>query len=254
MTTHLRPRRAGGGRVEPIPGGWRLTLPPGPAGVYRLAQVDDYAGRSRRRFPHHPPARLQVRARVHNAGAAGTWGWGWWNDPFGLGLGYGGGLRLPTWPQAAWFFGAAEPNFLSFHPDRAPARGFFAASLRGCRWPAWWAALLGLPTLPLLLHPRGREALRRAVARCVAQHGVALNHLDPAQWHTYALEWQPDGVRVSVDHTEVAVLRPAPRGPLGLVIWVDNQFAAWEPYHRPRWGLLPTPQPVVVEMLWEEGA
>ncbi len=246
MNPTLRPRAAGGGRVERTARGWRLTIPAGAARTYRLAQLDDYTGRARSRFPHRPPARLQVRARVTEPDVAGTWGWGWWNDPFGLGL-YGGGLRLPTWPQAAWFFYAAGPNFLSFHPPQVPGRGFFVGTVRGCRVPPWALALPGLLAAVGLLWRRTAEALRRAVARCVAQDGAALT-VDPRTWHTYGLEWTPAEVRATVDGAEVAMLRPAPRPPLGLVIWVDNQFAAWEPFRRPRWGLLPTPRPVTLEV------
>ncbi len=247
MTLALRARTAGGGQVEATERGWRLRIPAGEGRAYRLAQLDDYAGRSRSRFPHHPPTRLRLRARVINPDAAGTWGWGWWNDPFGLGL-FGGGVRLPTWPHAAWFFYAAGPNFLSFHPRRVPGRGFFVATTRGCPVPAWLLALPAALAAPLLLVPRMAEGLRRALARCVAQDGVSLAGFDPAQWHTYGLEWTHDQVRATVDGAEVAVLRPAPRPPLGLVTWVDNQFAAWEPFRRPRWGVLPTPAAVTVEI------
>ncbi len=243
----LRPRTAGGGRVEPTARGWRLVLPPGPARPYRLAQLDDYAGLPRSRFPHTPGRRLRLRARVHNSHGAGTWGFGWWNHPFGLGLGFGGPRLFPTWPQSAWFFYAAAANFLSFHPHRAPAQGFFAgvtrAQPRGLSWPTVFLAL----SAGLLLWPRGAAWLWRRVAAWVQQEGRALAPLDPGQWHEYVLEWRPDQVRFAIDGHEVARTL-APRPPLGLVLWVDNQYAAWPPHQRPRWGLLPVPQEVVLEL------
>ena len=33
-------------------------------------------------------------------------------------------------------------------------------------------------------------------------------------------------------------VRLAPKGPLGLVIWLDNQYAAWQPDGRLRYGTL----------------
>src|SRR5437879_6259384 len=98
MTPKLRPRTTPGADVETIaPGHWRLTMPAGPAGRYRLAQLDDYAGLRRAGFPWQPPLRLALRARVSAAGLPGTWGFGLWNDPFGIGVGLGGGARrLPA--------------------------------------------------------------------------------------------------------------------------------------------------------------
>ncbi len=74
---------------------------------YSNAQVDDYRGLSRRRFPWRPPAKLTVRARFsHPAGhLKGTAGFGFWNDPFLM-----TGARLPALPQAIWFFYASPPS------------------------------------------------------------------------------------------------------------------------------------------------
>jgi hypothetical protein len=33
----------------------------------------------------------------------------------------------------------------------------------------------------------------------------------------------------------------APRGPLGLVLWLDNQYAYWQPDGRLGYGTLPSP-------------
>ncbi len=247
MRPALRPRVAGGGQVQATGQGWRLHIPAGGDRTYRLAQLDDYAGLPRRAFPHRAPARLQVRLRVTHPQAAGTWGIGWWNDPFGVGLGYGGGLRLPVCPQAGWFFFAAPANYLAFHPTRTPARGFFAGVTRGCGASPLWLALPGLLALPLLWWPRVSDALRRLVAPCLQQAGVALT-ADPTRWHTYTLHWETEQMDFWLDGERVARLPLSPRGPLGFVLWVDNQYAAWPPGERPRWGLLPTPRPVTLEV------
>jgi len=40
----------------------------------------------------------------------------------------------------------------------------------------------------------------------------------------------------------------APPGPLGLVLWVDNQYAALPPDGRLRYGTLPNPEAAWVEL------
>jgi hypothetical protein len=40
----------------------------------------------------------------------------------------------------------------------------------------------------------------------------------------------------------------SPRGPLGLVIWLDNQYAAWKADGRLAYGTLPTPEDCWIEI------
>ena len=40
----------------------------------------------------------------------------------------------------------------------------------------------------------------------------------------------------------------SPNGPLSLVIWVDNQYAALPPRGRLRYGTLPNPEPAWLEI------
>src|SRR5512139_912562 len=86
----LRPRHTRGAQVVQIgPAGavkstvWRLEIPAGSAGHYRLAQLDDYSGRPRWKFPWRAPFRLALRARASASEIPGTWGFGLWNNPFG---------------------------------------------------------------------------------------------------------------------------------------------------------------------------
>ncbi len=239
----LRPRVAGGGVVRFLPPDtWVLHLPATERG-YVLAQLDDYAALPRRAFPWKPPLHLVLQARVEPAAPPGTWGFGFWNDPWAF-LG-GAGRRLPTGPQALWFFGASRPNWLSLHPE-VPPHGFFAGVTR---WqaPALALYLVGLLG-PLLWLPRARERIRNQVARWMAQWGVALE--PPTQWQTFEILWEPHRVTFRQQGETVGTTPLVPRAPLGLVIWVDNQFAAWEPRRGPRWGTLPLPQPTT---LWVRG-
>ncbi|HET8563198.1 MAG TPA: hypothetical protein VFM35_04915, partial [Candidatus Binatia bacterium] len=115
--TKLTPRYTPGARVEEITTGraYRLMIPAGPSGKYRLAQLDDYTQITRSRFPLRSPLSLSLSARASSESIPGTWGFGLWNDPFGLSLGFGGNpFRLPALPNAAWFFGASKESYLSF--------------------------------------------------------------------------------------------------------------------------------------------
>ncbi len=241
----LQSHTSGGGGVERFPGGWRLSLPAGGRG-YALAQLDDYTALPRREFPHRPPLRLSLRARISSADTPGTWGFGLWNDPFSLSLGLGGGARrFPALPNAAWFFFASAENHLSFRDDQ-PGAGALAACFASPRIPA---PLLGaaLPLLGAAVWPPAGRLLRRRVGALIRQDTRALN-LDPSVPHRYTLEWTEHGVRWQVDGRTVHHSRLSPGGPLGLVLWVDNQYAAWRPDGRLRWGILPLRQAVQLEI------
>jgi hypothetical protein len=82
--------------------------------------------------------------------------------------------------------------------------------------------------------------MRTIVSRLVRERSAALS-LDPAGWHHYRLDWSPQRVVFRVDESVVLETSVAPRGPLGLVMWIDNQFAAWRPDGSLGWGVLPNP-------------
>ena len=222
------------------PGAWRLSIPAGVKGAYRLAQVDDTFGLARRAFHWRAPFTLELRARVSTADLPGTWGFGLWNDPFSAGLGVGGTLaRLPALPNAAWFFYASPSNHLAFR-DGHPAQGFLAATFRAPRVPSA-LTILGLPGVPLLALPVSARLLRGLLARMVAEDAARLE-LDVTGWHVYRMEWQEKSCRFDVDGRMVFETAVSPRGPLGLVIWVDNQYAAFPPDGRLRSGTLAGPE------------
>ncbi|GAB4581763.1 MAG: hypothetical protein Fur0022_45130 [Anaerolineales bacterium] len=217
------------------PGAGVLSLPAGPANRYRLAQWDNYHGLARARFPWRPPITVSLRARASHKRVPGTWGFGLWNDPMSLSLGFGSGRKLPALPNTAWFFFASPENHLSLRDD-LPGHGALVGIFRSPNLPTWLLAP-GVFALPLLaLRPLARW-LRRLTARIVRQDTVALS-LDPTLWHTYAWRWETNRVIFWVDGQTVMETTLAPRGPLGLVIWVDNQFAAWRPDGSLQWGLL----------------
>ena len=142
---------------------------------------------------------------------------------------------LPALPNAVWYFFASPENHLSLR-DELPGNGALAATFRA---PNLSPLLLapGALAIPLLFFRSTARWLRRAAARIVQQDAAALS-LDPTEWHEYAFAWHVDRVIFRVDGNAVFETPISPRGPLSLVIWVDNQFAAWKPDGRLQWGLL----------------
>lgn len=243
---NLKPNLTPGAVIEPSSqDAWRLAIPSGQSGRYRLAQLDNYGGLPRRSFPLNPPVCITLRARASSAEIPGTWGFGLWNDPFGMGALSGGGLRLPGLPQAAWFFFASPPSYLSLRDD-LPAQGWLASVFRSPSWPALLLAPAALAA-PLLLLPPAARFARRLGRRLVRQEAAALP-VDPTGWHTYDLDWDPNEVHFRVDEETVFMSDLSPLGPLGLVLWVDNQYLALAPDGRLRYGMLPASEPAWIEI------
>lgn len=217
--------------------GYLLKIPPGDDSAYRFAQIDDYFGLPRKQFPHHSLT-LSLRARVSSRSLPGTWGFGLWNDPFGMSLGFGGRrFRLPTLPNAAWFFFASEQNHLSF--GSKPAQGFLAQSFRA---PKFHASLIPAG----LVLPFSAKTTRRMMSKIIQEDSLELQKqvpgvsagVDVTQWHSYRLEWSPKRVVWYVDESPAFESPVSPHPPLGLVIWIDNQYAAFTPAGKISFGLL----------------
>ncbi|MDP1545699.1 MAG: family 16 glycosylhydrolase [Anaerolineales bacterium] len=224
--------------VDKTESGYLLKIPAGDSSAYRFSQIDDYFGLSRRHFPHHSLS-LGLRARVSNSSLPGTWGFGLWNDPFGMSLGFGGRRwQLPDLPNAAWFFGASRENHLSFSDK--PAQGFLTQSFRSPKFHP-----LLIPTG--LVFPFSRKATRKLISKVIAEDSSALS-VEPTQWHSYRLEWSPKRVVWYVDDVQVFESPVSPNPPLGLVIWIDNQFAAFPPNGKIGFGVLENPEPAWLEI------
>jgi hypothetical protein len=244
MKIELFPRQIGGATVSQIEGGWRLGMPAGDHLTYRLAQLDDFIDLARSRFRHTSPWTLRLRARISDADIPGTWGFGLWNDPFGFSIGFGGKKRrIPSLPQVTWFMHASPPNWLSFRNDplpdsnrMVPANGLFAGTFRSPRIPSLVFAP-GLLAMPLFnLKPISRF-FRRLASGLIRQDGIEIN-IDVTDWHEYSICWLEDGCTFGVDGSEILSNPISPRPPLGLVLWIDNQFAAWTPEGRLGYGVL----------------
>ena len=203
---------------------------------YSDAQIDDYQGLPRRRFPWRPPLRLTVRACFsHPAGELrGTAGFGFWNDPFMM-----TGARMPALPRAIWFFYGSPPSNMKLDLH-TPGHGWKAATIDALRP----AALLLAPVAPLAVLLMNLRPLYRALWPPIQR---ALNvreatvEAEMTGWHTYLIEWGTEQACFSVDGKMVLENAPAPRGPLGCVVWLDNQYMVVTPWGRLGWGLLDAP-------------
>lgn len=245
--------RPGGGRISAAGGVLRLALPDGASSrMYADAQVDDYSGLPLSRFPWRPPLRMTVRARASHPAhppdhpaeiplpcpphtqryLRGTAGFGFWNFPLTLAGG------VPRLPDAIWFFAAAPPSNMALVPG-VPGWGWKAQVVHAHRSAALVA---GAPALAAILRARltGAESdaarwVQRVTGARDAQVAVALD-----EWHDYGLEWRGDAVTFRVDGTDVLTVADPPRGPLGFLAWIDNQYAVVTPRGAFRFGLVDT--------------
>ncbi|GAB4573506.1 MAG: hypothetical protein Kow0077_16090 [Anaerolineae bacterium] len=226
----------GGGSILRAADHWRLALPALGGEHYADAQISDYTSGNRRTLRWSPPVRLTITAWASGPAEAlaGTAGFGFWNDPF-----VPGRAGLPRLPRAVWFFFSGPHSNMALARDRR-GNGWKAAVF-GPRLAALAAlaplalpgfVVMRVPLLYRLLWPVGQAAL-----------GVAEADL-PGEWlaepHRYTLTWLPQRVRFAVDGETVIETERSPRGPLGFVAWIDNQYAVVTPQGRFAWGIAPT--------------
>jgi hypothetical protein len=161
---------------------------------------------------------------------------------------------LPALPNAVWFFGASEESYLSFKESHrassAPLRGsaqrepaangFLAQTFRS---PKFHPSLI----LAGLALPFSRKMTRRMLGKVVDEDGIRLR-VDVTQWHRYRLDWREDRVLFEVDSALVFESSVSPKRPLGLVIWIDNQYAAFTPEGKIGFGVLKNPETAWLEI------
>lgn len=226
----------GQGVLEPTGSTLRFVTSDATAQAYSDAQIDDYQGLPRRRFPWRPPLRLTVRARFsHPAGTLrGTAGFGFWNDPFLM-----TGARLPTLPRAIWFFYGSPPSNMKLDRE-TPGHGWKAVTIDALRPIVLPLVLVAPPAVLLMNVPSLYRALWPPIQRAVNVRERAVD-AEVTAWHTYTIEWGTDQARFGVDGEWILDRAPAPRGPLGFVTWLDNQYMVVTPWGRFGWGVLDAP-------------
>ena len=203
---------------------------------YSDAQLDDYQGLARRDFLWRPPLQMTVQARFsHIAGQLkGTAGFGFWNDPFLM-----TGLRTPTLPKVVWFFYSSPPSNMKLALN-TPGSGWKAGTLDATRWPFF--ALL--PSVPLAVPLMNVDFLYRTfwpIGQRAIKVSEVLVPVEMTAWHTYQIDWQEKTVRFSVDDNVILDCSTSPQGPLGLVVWLDNQYMIATPWGKFGYGLLDAP-------------
>lgn len=161
--------------------------------------------------------------------------------------------RLPALPRAIWFFYASPPSNIKLDVG-APGYGWKAATIDALRPAALLLAPLALPAALLMNLPsfyrrlwppiqrafKIREAMVEAEigSEPVAQHRSSCA---TTEWRTYTIEWGIERARFLVDAAPILENAPAPGGPLGFVMWLDNQYMVVTPWGRLGWGLLDVP-------------
>jgi len=230
----------GGGRVHRDGDRWRLSIPALASRRYADAQLDDYGraaraqaspapgkriaflsrrNAARRRLPDTAPARVSLRARASHAQPIGTLGFGFWNNPFTL----TGGNVLAA-PNTVWFFYASPPSDMAL-AEGVPGFGWKAATLNAGRYPALLIAPAAAGAIALTFVP-GLGGPVMSLARRFAQaHEALLADIALTEWHTYEIDWVERQAVFRVDGLERLRSPAPPRGPLGFVLWIDNQYA-----------------------------
>jgi hypothetical protein len=235
LNPYWKPLTVGAGRLNSSDGGLRCVLDPASARQYSNAQITDYQGLARRDFPWRAPLRLRVRAWASHRSPdlKGTAGFGFWNEPF-----VPISRSLPRLPRALWFFFASPPNDMALVKG-VPGYGWKAATIDASRLPFLGLApfapvgflLMRIPALYRALWPVGQRAMGASEVM------LPVDLIEP---HTYELVWRRESVTFQVDGEQVLVAPSAPRGPLGFIAWMDNQYAVVTPQGRFRFGLIET--------------
>ena len=208
---------------EAAAGRARMTVPATPANRYSDAQLDDYhhlpgSTERRRPFARTAPLRMSLRARASHPAPVGTLGFGFWNEPFSL-----TGSVLGA-PRVVWFFYAAPPSDMAL-VSGVPGHGWKAATLTTGNWPGLVLAPGALAAVMLTHIPGLGRPVMNLARRFITAHEAPLADVVLDQWHTYEIDWQATEARFRVDGVE-RLRSPAPgAGPLGFVMWVDNQYA-----------------------------
>lgn len=232
MTYSMNELEINGGRVdhgEVL----KLTLAAN-VSSYADAQLDDYHGHRRKDFRWQPGCELTLKARFSHADGeiVGTAGFGFWNAPFG-----DPSYRWPALPKACWFFYASNHSDLPL-AAQGPGRGWFVSTIDSTRA----NAIVLAPFAPFLIILNNVPRLRRTIWPFIRRQ-LKISHrnldLDMASWHSYRLSWKEDECEFWVDERRVYTTSFSPRGPLGFVCWIDNQYLVAKPTGKFRWGTNP---------------
>jgi hypothetical protein len=226
-----------GSQLDEESGVWRLTNEPREHRTYTNAQLDDYHMLPRRSFSGKPPLTLTVRARFSHTvdELRGTAGFGFWNDPFVM-----TGLRAPALPRAIWFFFASPPSNMKLDLT-TPGYGWKAATLDAIRLPFFLLA----PTAPIAIPLMNIDSIYRNLWP-IGQRAIGVSEKEitaaMTEWHEYQIDWGTKRAVFKVDGSVILDCDTPPRGPLGFVMWIDNQGMIATPQGKFGWFTVPLPE------------
>jgi len=96
---------------------------------------------------------------------------------------------------------------------------------------------MALPAVLLMNVHRVYRALWPPIQRAI-HVSEAMLEVDMPEWHDYVIEWGRRYSHFFVDGKLIAGPVPSPCGPLGFVMWLDNQYMVATPQGRLGWGVL----------------
>ncbi|MBN1564034.1 MAG: hypothetical protein JXA10_09345 [Anaerolineae bacterium] len=161
-----------------------------------LAQIDDYIYRPMADFAWTPPLTLETRMRFSSNQGPGTVGLFLWNNPMGL------GAELADVRPMKWI-GMYRASPTSDFSALGEKTGLRATVLNGS-----WFNLFAL-FMPLFPKPPVYEKPLDGLK-------------DWTEWHTFHIEWRAHQIVITIDGDTMIDAHERIKGPLGLVIWYDN--------------------------------
>ena len=237
---------SGNGHVTETGGGTLLSLGAQSQG-YSNAQLDDTSMLMRSEFLWSPPLKFSLSARASSESHRGTLGFGFWNDPFSMGAGNFGARRSwPAPPSALWFFYNSRPGDMTLIAENS-GMGWRAMSFHLSGTPLPALAMLGGIAVVGSLIPRIRERFIKAAGRLSHYREASLIQ-SLRGWASYEIRWGLTQAEFLVNQQVVLTVDAPPTGPLGFVLWIDNQFAVISQRGPIRFGVLPTKEDAWLEV------
>jgi hypothetical protein len=100
--------------------------------------------------------------------------------------------------------------------------------------------------------PFSRKMTRRLLGKIIEEDAIRLRGnermLNTTDWHRYQLDWRASGVSFHLDEALVFESPVSAHAPLGVVIWIDNQYAAFTPEGKIGFGVLENPERAWLEI------
>jgi hypothetical protein len=123
-----------------------------------------------------------------------------------------------------------------------PGRGWKAASLKTRRWPGLMFAPAALGAVLLMQVPGLGRPVMNLARRFMTAYEAPLSDVALDAWHDYEIEWRAAEARFRVDGVERLRSPAPPAGPLGFVLWLDNQYAIASESGQFGFGVRPLPE------------